>query len=132
MQSSFMNSEKLRLNAARHPPSFRRVGEPGVRPTCAVAVDKAEAAEPCLRLALPPATEDQARGRADPAGQHEAETQRASGDRRQVGAQLAADVGCLADALAEVVRRPGQLLALRLDVAANLLERARVPTGHCS
>src|SRR5215210_3368949 len=124
MQSSLMNSEKLRFRAASHSPTLRRVGEPGVRPTCSVAVDNAEAAEACLRIAFPPAPEDQSRGGTDTAGQHEADPERAHRDCRQIGAQLAADVGRLADALPQLFRCACELLALGLDVVPNLLERA--------
>jgi len=72
MQSSFMNSEKLRLSEASHSETLSFSGEVGVRPTRAsrsVAVDKAEAAEPGLRLAFASAPEDQARRGTEPSGQ---------------------------------------------------------------
>src|SRR4051794_36957480 len=68
MQSSFLNAAKLRLNAACQSEKLSCSGELGARPAVAfrsVAVDNAEAAELCLRLALPPAPEDQANGCAD-------------------------------------------------------------------
>src|SRR6478736_6285687 len=63
VQSSCLNAAKLRLNAARQSEKLSCSGELGARPTFAsrsVAVDNAEAAELCLRLALPTAPEDQA------------------------------------------------------------------------
>jgi hypothetical protein len=52
MQSSFMNSAKLRLNAASHSARLSFSGELGACPAVAsrsVAVDNAEAAELCFR-----------------------------------------------------------------------------------
>src|SRR5919197_1099680 len=75
MQSSPMNPEKLRLNAASHSPRLSRSGDRGARPTrarrCSVAADKTEAAYLGLRLALATAAEDEARSRADAPGQQE-------------------------------------------------------------
>src|SRR5438874_8159685 len=136
MQSSLMNSEKLRFNTAIHSPRLSRSGERGTRPAaarrCSVAVDKAEAAELGLRLAFAPAPEDQTRARTDPTRQEEADAERAHGDGRQVLAQLSADVRRLAEARAQAVRRVGQLLAFRLDLPPDVGDGARVATGHCS
>src|SRR6266545_5353974 len=104
MQSSRMNSRKLLLSAASHSLRLRRPGERAFRPTragCSVAVDKAEATDLRLRLAFAPAPEDQARRRTDAAGQQEADAERTDRRGRKVGAQLAADVGGLAEALAQ-------------------------------
>src|SRR6266508_634555 len=131
MQSSFMNSEKLRFSAASHSARLNRVGDRGARPARgprSVAVDKAEAADPGFRVALTPAPEDQPRGRADPAGEQEAHTECTHRDRGQVGTQLALDVGRLTQTLAQGVRSVGELLTLRLDVAPDVVDRARVPT----
>jgi hypothetical protein len=135
MQSSCKNSEKERLSAARHSLRLSFCGELGARPTGAfrpVAVDKAEAADLGLRLLFASAAEDQPCGRADPTGEDEAEAERACRDGRKVGAKLAADVRRFADALAQRVGSLGELLALGLDLAANVLERAGVPTCHRS
>src|SRR4051812_27523772 len=123
MQSSRMNSAPARLSAASHSRSDRRSGELGVLPTrarCSVAVDKAEAAERGFRLAFAAAAEDQARRRADATRQQEADAERSDRDGRQVRAQLAGDVGGLADALAQRLGSVRQLLALGLDLAANV------------
>src|SRR5918992_817022 len=135
MQSSRMNSEKLRLTAERQSVKLSRAGAWGGRPARAsdsVAADKAEAAERGLRLAFAAAPEDQASRRPDAAGEQEAQPARAGGAGRRVRAQLPADVGGLADAVAQVVGGAGELLSLRLDVAAHVRQAAGVPTGHRS
>src|SRR5919204_2101038 len=136
MQSSPMNPEKLRLNAASHSPRLSRSGDRGERPTrarrCSVAADKAEAAHLGLRLAFATAAEDQARGCADAACEQEADAERAGRGDRQVRAQLRADVRRLADAFAQLLGCTGELLSLGLDVAADVRDRARVATGHRS
>src|SRR5947209_1188164 len=133
MQSSRMNSEKLRLSAASHSAPLSPPGELGLRPRCdsrSVAVDKAEATELRLGLALASATEDQARSRADPAAQDEAEAERPCRRHGKVRTKLCADVRRLADALAQSLRRFGQLLALGFDLAPNVFERPGVSTGR--
>src|SRR5919197_3754979 len=125
MQSSSMKDEKLRFSAASHSEPLSWVGD-------SVAIDKAEPADPGLRLAFTPAPEDQPRGGADPARDHEADGEGAGGDRRKVGAELALDVRCLSDALAQRVCGVGELLAFRLDIAADVLEGTCVPSGHRS
>src|SRR5947199_6758219 len=135
MQSSFMNSEKLRLSALNHSEPFSFSGEAGACPTRAsrsVAVDKAETADLGLRLAFASTPEDQARGRPDPSGQQKSDAERARRDDRKVGAKLGADVRCFADALAQRLRCAGQLLSLGFDVTPDLLDGARVATGHRS
>src|SRR2546423_1917194 len=79
MQSSAMNSWKLRLSAAIHSARLSRCGALGGRPTCrrsvavrSVAVDKAEATDLCLGRTLSAAPHQQPHGRADAAGAHEA------------------------------------------------------------
>src|SRR5437763_289305 len=128
MQSSLMNSEKLRLSAAIHSPRLSRSGERGTRPAvarrCSVAVDKAEAADLGLCLAFATAPEDQARRRTDPARQQESDPQRPGRSGREVPAQLPANVRRLAEARAEVLGGVGQVLALRLDVAPDVGDRA--------
>src|SRR5712691_8373769 len=121
MQSSALNSEKLRLSAAVQSAWLSRRGELGARPTC-----------DSLSAAVGPAAEDQPHGRADSAGKEEAHAERAHRDGREVRAELAADVRRFADALAQGLRSAGELFPLRLDVVANLLDRPRVPTGHRS
>src|SRR3954452_8451295 len=104
MQSSAMNSAKLRLSAASQSAGLSFSGELGACPAVvsrSVAVDNAEAAELCLRLALAPAPEDQPRGGTDATGEQEAHPERADCDGRQVRAQLGADVRRLADLLAQ-------------------------------
>src|SRR5437588_9971023 len=135
MQSSAMNAEKLRLRAASHAVRLRRSGERGALPTRAsrsVAVDKAEAADPGLGLAFAPAPEDQPRRRPDSACGEKADAERGDRGGREISPQFAADVRRLADAFAKRLRGARELLPLRLDVAADVLERARVPTGHPS
>src|SRR4051812_5714867 len=87
MQSSAMNSLKLRLSAASHSLPLSPSGERAGWPTCAccsVAVDKAEAAERGLRLAFTPAPEHQSGSRADTARDEEPERQCTHGHGRQV------------------------------------------------
>src|SRR4051794_17801580 len=108
MQSSFMNSPKLRLNAVSQSARLNCSGELGARPSVAsrsVAVDKAEAAELCLGLALPPGAEDQSCGCAAPSRQQEAHAERADRHHGEIGAQLGADVRRLADLFAKRLRR---------------------------
>src|SRR5207244_12736231 len=95
MQSSCMNSETARLNAASHSPRLSCRGELGAWPAVAsrsVAVNKAEAADLRLRLAFASPAKDQPRSRADSAGEDEAEAERARSDGRKVGAELAAEL----------------------------------------
>jgi hypothetical protein len=124
MQSSFMNSEKLRLIAATHSPRESRCGDEGVRPTCSVAVDKAETAELGFRLAFPSAAEDQPRGGADATREEKSGTQRACGHGGQIRTQLRADVRCFADFLSEVLGGSGELFPLGFDIAPDLLDCA--------
>ena len=123
-----MNAEPLRFSAEIHSPRLSRSGEPGTRPTvarrCSVAVDKAEAADLGLRLAFATAPEHQARRRTDPARQQESDPERPGRGRREVPAQLPANVRRLAEARAKVLRGVGELLALRLDVAPDVGDRA--------
>src|SRR4051794_24214497 len=135
MQSSSMNCFAVRLKTSRHSPkpSFR--GLRGVAPARAVsvvAVDKGERAELRLRRPFPAAAREQPHRRADSAGEEETRPERAGGDDRQLRPELGADVGDLRDAAAELLDRVGQLLALGLDVAANLGRRASVTRCHCS
>src|SRR5947199_2165058 len=135
MQSSRMKAEKLPLSAPNHSEALSFSGESGGRPTrarCSVAVDKAEAAELGLRLAFAAAPEDQARRRADSSGQQKSDAERPCSDDRQVRLHLGADVRCFPDACAQAFGRAGELLPLRLDVLPNLLDGARVATGHRS
>jgi hypothetical protein len=109
MQSSARNSLKLRLTAASH------------------------SAQCGLRLAFAPAPEDQPSRCTDTAGDEKAERQCSDCRGRQVGAQLAGDVRRLADALAQIVCGIRELLALRLEFAADDLDGARVSARcHCS
>src|SRR5436309_3135087 len=135
MQSSFMNSEKLRLSEASHSEAVSFSGEVGARPARAsrsVAVDKAEAAELGLRLAFATAPEDQTCSGTDPSGQQKPDAERARRDDRKVGTNLRADVGRFADALAQRLGRARELLSFGFDVPPDLVHRARVPTGHRS
>src|SRR4030081_3066251 len=135
MQSSFRNAEKVRLNTVSHSAGLSFSGELGTCPTGvsrSVAVDNAEAAERRFRLALPPAPEDEPGSGADAARQQETDPERPGRNHGEIGAQLGADVGRLADLLAERLRRTGQLFSLGLDVAAHLLEGPTVATGHRS
>ena len=120
-----MNAEKLRLTAANHSPGPSFSGELGTCPglgSRSVAVDNAEAAELGLRLALPPAPEHQPGGGADAARKEEANSERPDRNRREIGAQLGADVGCLADLLAKRLRCTGKLLNLLGKQSVRLVE----------
>src|SRR6266446_815019 len=135
MQSSFRKAEKLRLNAVSHSAGLSFSDELGTCPAVSsrsVAVDNAEAAELRLRLAFPPTAEDQPCGGADTPREQEADSERPDGDDREVGAQLGADVGRLADLFAKGLGRTGELLPLGFDVPADLVERPAVATGHRS
>jgi len=77
-----------------------------------------------LGLAFAPTPEDQSRGRADSSGQEKSHSESADRDDRQIGAELPRDVGRLADLLTQAVGRSGKLLALDLDVVANLVDSA--------
>src|SRR6266542_2612082 len=120
MQSSCRNREKLRLRTASHSVRLKRCRELGGRPTLAG------------RSVAAPTPEDHPRGRAQTAGEDEAETDRPCRDRREIGAELALDIRCLAETLAERVGRVGQLLAFGLDLAANVLEGSAVSICHRS
>ena len=127
MQSSFMNLEKARLKEAIHSDRFSFAGDFGAWPARAsgsVALDNAKATELGHGLAFASAPEDQPRGRADSSSQEKSHSESAERDDRQIGAELPRDVGCLANFLPETVGRAGQLVALDLDVAANLVDGA--------
>src|SRR5437762_2261402 len=135
MQSSRMNADKLLLKAPSHSEALSFCGESGGRPKrarCSVAVDKAEAAKLGLRLAFASAAEDQARRRADSSRQQESHAERPGGDDGQVRPHLGADVRRFVDARAQGFGRAGELLPFGFDVAPNLLDGARVATGHRS
>src|SRR3954462_4799650 len=137
MQSSRMKAAKLRLSAAIHSPRLSRSGDAGVRPTrarCSVAVDKTERPDLGFCLAFASAAKDQPRGRADPTCQQESHPERADRGDRQVGAQLRAHIGRLAQALAERLCCTGELFALVLDLATHFGDAAGVVPviGHCS
>src|SRR5438270_222930 len=79
-----------------------------------------------------PKAHQEAPGRADPAREDEAGAERSDRDDRQLPAELPGEVGRLTDLLAELVDGRGELLALGLDVAPDLLGRAAVTTRHRS
>ena len=62
--------------------------------------------------------------RADPAGEHEADAMPPAGDERQLRLQLRTDVGGFAELAAQLLDRARELLALRVQLAADLLRRA--------
>src|SRR5687768_11249574 len=127
MQSSAMNCLPARLNAATHSPIESLSGPAGARPARAsVAVDKGEPPQAGLRRTLATSAREQPHRCPDPAGDQEARAERARCDDRQLRPQLRPDVGRLADLRAQVIDRVGELLALGLDLAANLLEGAAV------
>src|SRR5580765_5805805 len=127
MQSSFMNLEKARLKDAIHSDRLSFSGDSGagpVRASRSVAVDNTKATELGLGLAFASAPEDQPRGRPDSSRQEKAHSESADRDDRQIGAELPRDVGRLADLITQAVGGSGKLLALDLDVVANLVDRA--------
>src|SRR5215208_1751397 len=129
MQSSAMNSLKLRLKTCAHSRVVSRSGPGGVCPTsgrASVAVDDGEAAKARPLGSLPPAAEEEAGRRADASGEEEAGSERAGRDDGQVRAKLCGDVRRLADLVAELLDRVCELLALLLDVPADLLGGASV------
>src|SRR5437870_7969630 len=103
MQSSARNRRRARLKTSSHS-----------RGVASVAVDKREPAEPRLSVALTPAPGEQAHRGADSARDEEACAERAGGDHRELRAQRRADAGT------ERVDGVGELVALRLDLSANL------------
>src|SRR2546423_11732324 len=119
MQSSARNCLPARLKTASHSPAGNRSGPEGGRPS--VAVDNGEPAEASLRPALAATPGEQAHRGADTSRNDEARSQRAGCEDRQLRAQVRPH---RADGI-------GELLALRLDLAANLFEVAAV-TGHCA
>src|SRR3954463_6129114 len=134
MASSAKKALKLRLMTAIQSERLRRSGLPGACPTRerrSVAVDKAEAAESGLLLALSTPSEDQACRRTHTARQEEPGPQRAGGHDRQLRAHLARDVRRLAEALAERLGGRRELLALRLEVAADVVRRACAVIRGC-
>src|SRR5215216_433613 len=134
MQSSAMNSLPARLNTSSHSRALSRSGPAGVWPTSArlsVAVDEREAAKARLLAAFAASPEEQPGGCADPARDHKARAERAGGDDGEVRAKLCRHVRRLAHLVAQLFDRVRELLALQLDVVADLLRRARV-TRHRS
>src|SRR5712691_2554293 len=135
MQSSAMNSLKVRLKTSSHSRALSRRGLGGTVPVSgrrSATVDNGEAAHLGLRLAFAAAAGEQAHRRADPAGYDEPRPERAGGDHGQPRAELARDVGHLADARTELVDGAGQPLALLLDVAPDLAGCAAVTRCHRS
>src|SRR5205085_5831742 len=88
-------------------------------------VEDRPAADARLVVALAATPREVAERRADPTGEHEAQRRRACGDERELRLQLAADVRCLAELAAQLLDSSGQLLALGVELAADLLRRAR-------
>src|SRR6266542_4172985 len=132
MQSSAMNCLAARLKTAIHSAALNRSGPVGARPVFAgdsVPVDNGEATETGSLAALRAPARQEPHGRADTAGQKEAGAQRPRRHHRQLRAQLGADVRRFTDLGAQDVDCRGELVALGLDLAANLFERAAV-TGH--
>src|SRR2546430_5304442 len=136
MQSSARNRLPARLNTSSHSahvsPNGLRGGVPvrGRFRVSVVAVDKGERADFGLRRPFPPTACKQPHRCADAAGSEEACPERSGRDERQARAKLAFDVGDLGDAAAEVLDPARELLPLRLDVAADLLRRSPVRSGH--
>src|SRR5436853_389423 len=129
MQSSATNWLKLRLRAAIQSARLSFAGVRGVRPARAgrsVALDKAEATGLRLRLALAAPPEQQSRRRADTSRKEEACAERSSCRDRQVRPQLGADVRRFAEPLAQRVRGGRELVALGLEIAADVLGGAAV------
>src|SRR5436190_3795332 len=127
MQSSAMNCEKLRFSAAIQSRRLSFSGPRGARPARgararSVVVDKAEPADTCSRRSFAPATEEQTRRRADAAREQEPDSERARSDDGELCAELRRDVRCVA----QRVRGRGELVALGLEVAANVVDRAAV------
>src|SRR3954453_6157168 len=128
MQSSAMNCLSVRLKTSIHSPQESFSGLAGARPRgVSVAVDKGERAEACFLPALPTAAHQQPHGSADPARYDEADAQRGRRGDGQFALELLVDV----HPRAQVVDGVGEAVALRLDVAANLLGGAAVTFGHC-
>src|SRR5688500_6718568 len=122
MQSSDRNCFAARLSAASQSRAFRRCGPDGTFPTSAwpaesAAVDKPEATCLCLRLSFAPTPREEAHRRAEPACEHEPRRRPAGGERRELRAELRGHVCCLA----ELVDRGCELLALSLDLAADVV-----------
>ena len=126
-----MNSENARLKTACHSLGRSCVGVDGAAPRgrrrrrrCSATVDKREPPEPRLALALAPAPQQQPGGRADAAGDDEPGSERGRRRGREVRAQLAGDVGRVAEAGAELLDRVRELLSL--GVGIGLLVTAAV------
>src|SRR5439155_9030177 len=129
MQSSAKSWEKVRLRIAIQSARPRFAGVRGGRPTRperSVAVDKPKATDLRLRIALATAAEEQPRRRADASCEEEACTERTRSDDGQVRPQLRADVRRLAHAFAQRLRCACELLALELEIASDVVERAAV------
>src|SRR6185437_3639429 len=127
VQSSARNRLPACLKASSHSGPLSLTGLPGGEPVrggvvvSVVAVDKGEGADFCLRRPFPPTACKQPHRRAD-----------CGRDDRQIRAELALDVRDLGDPAAEFLDRAGELLTLKLDVAADLLRRSSVVNGHRS
>src|SRR5215218_709355 len=132
MQSSAMNCFPVRLKTSIHSAALSRCGPDGTRPTGArslVAVDKTEAAEARLLAAFAAAPSEEAHGRAGPAGDEEAGSERTRSENRELPAQVRLHVRDLSTELVDSLR---ELLAFGLDLAPELLSGARsAATGGC-
>src|SRR6478672_1508281 len=132
VQSSLTNRFAACLKTAGHSDQVVRVGSRGsrLRAVSVVAVDKGKRAKLRLRRPFPAPARKQPHRRADPAGGEETCPERAGRHERKLRAKSPDDVRCLGETAAEVLHRAGQLLALQLDVAADLLWRSPVRSGH--
>src|SRR5712692_967779 len=134
MQSSARNCLNVRVRTSFHSRAVSRSGPVGGRPTrtlSSAAVDEGEAANARLPLPFAAAPEDQARGRADPAGDEEAGGEGGGAGEREIRAQLRRNGRRLAHSFPQVVDCLGEALPLVLDLGADLLRRAAVGRHQC-
>src|SRR5262249_8743399 len=131
-QSSAMKCFPAALKTSTQPRGPRCAGLPVREWFLVVPVDKGERAELRLRCPFPAPASHQPHRRADPAGEHEAGSERADRHRGELRPQPRPDVRDLLEAAAEILDGVGELVALGLDVAANLLFGAAVTGCHRS
>src|SRR3954470_4128433 len=119
-----MNCLKLRFSASTHSVRESFCGPAGAAPPACSVVDNAEAAELHSRIALASAAEQQPCSRAHATREEEPDGECSTRHDREVRPHLSGNVGPFADALAERIGSVRELLALELEIAADVVRPA--------
>src|SRR5215468_570694 len=132
MQSSEMKCFPAALTTSSQPRAPSRAGLPVRGGLLVVPVDKGERAHLRLRRPFPTSAGQQPHRRPDSACEHESRSESADSDDGELRPQPPPDVRDLHEPTAQVLHSLRELVALGLDVAANLLRAAAVTGCHRS